>query len=137
MTPGAVPASTRETVDAFWSRLERLRVEEMLARAARPADEVAHREALADLDRAARETGRQRAVEEARRAVDDWVIALFNQSTSQPGWLEANWGRPGTVEDRANLAASLGQAVAAILVADRLDPGATDELLGAWADLVG
>ena len=123
-------------LQAFLERVERLRVEELLVRAARPIDEAAHataREAAAD---AARFAGLDNAVRDARRTIDEWVIGLFNRSTAQPGWFEANWGRPGTTEDRANLAHSLGEAVTAILLADRLDPADRDELLGAWADLV-
>jgi hypothetical protein len=123
-------------LEAFLQRVERLRAEELLVRTARPTDEAAHASAVAAAAEAARFSGRDRAVQDARRTIDEWVIGLFNRSTVQPGWYEANWGRPGTTEDRANLAHSLGEAVTALLLADRLDPGDRDELLGAWADLV-
>jgi hypothetical protein len=51
--------------------------------------------------------------------------------------MEANWGRPGTVADRANLAASLGEVAIALLLGDRLTEEDRDELLGAWVDLAG
>ena len=123
-------------LEAFLQRVERLRIEEMLARAAHPADDATHVVALEAAADAARFSGLDRAITDARRAIDDGVVELFNRSTVQPGWVEANWGRPGTTEDRANLAHSLGEAATAILLGDRLDPADRDELLGAWADLV-
>jgi hypothetical protein len=122
-------------VDRFWARLERLRVEDMLALAARPLDERAHAETL---DRARAAAGDARLGDDVagvRAAIDDWVVSLFNRSTSQPGWFEANWGRPGTVADRANLAESLGEVALALLLGDRLGDEDRDELLGAWVDL--
>jgi hypothetical protein len=122
-------------LDRFWDRLERLRVEDMLALAARPLDERAHADAL-DRARAAAESARLGDdVSDARNAIDGWVLSLFNRSTVQPGWMEANWGRPGTVEDRANLAASLGEVAIALILGDRLTDEDRDELLGAWVDL--
>jgi hypothetical protein len=130
-----VKASPR--LDRFWERLERLRVEDMLALAARPLDEHAHAETL-DRARAAADDARLgNNVADARAAIDEWVVALFNRSTSQPGWMEANWGRPGTVADRANLAASLGEVATALILGDRLREEDRDELLGAWVDLAG
>lgn len=134
MTEGVTAEQTR--LESFWRRLERLRVEDMLVRAARPLDEDAHAGALA---RARAEAGRHHldgAIAAATADVDDWVLRLFNRSTVQPGWMEANWGRPGTVEDRANLAESLGEVVTALILGDRIDDADADELLGAWADLV-
>jgi hypothetical protein len=122
-------------LDRFMARLERLRVEDMLALAARPLDERAHAETL-DRARAAAEDARLGDdVGDAGAAIDGWVVALFNRSTEQPGWLEANWGRPGTVADRANLAASLGEVATALILGDRLTEEDRDELLGAWVDL--
>lgn len=122
-------------LDRFWNRLERLRVEDMLALAARPLDERAHADAL-DRGRAAAESARlDDDVADAGTAIDGWVLSLFNRSTVQPGWMEANWGRPGTVEDRANLAASLGEVATALILGDRLTEEDRDELLGAWVDL--
>lgn len=123
-------------LDRFWKRLERLRVEDMLALAARPLDERAHAEAL-DRARAIAEGARLGDdVADARAAIDDWVLALFNRSTAQPGWFEANWGRPGSVADRANLASSLGEVATALILGDRLTEEDRDELLGAWSSLV-
>jgi hypothetical protein len=122
-------------LDRFLARLERLRVEDMLALAARPLDERAHAETL-DRARAAAEDARLGdEVGDARAAIDGWVVSLFNRSTEQPGWMEANWGRPGTIADRANLAASLGEVATALILGDRLTEEDRDELLAAWVDL--
>jgi hypothetical protein len=127
---------TREAaaLNAFWSRLERLRVEDMLALAARPLDAAAHAEALGRAADAAEQAGLTDTIAEATVGVDDWVVRLFNRSTSQPGWYEANWGRPGSTGDRANLAASLSEVVVALVLGDRIDDADRDELLGAWGD---
>jgi hypothetical protein len=124
-------------LEAFWRRLERLRVEDMLALAARPLDEDAHAAAVARAEAEALRTGMDEPIEEARTIIDDWVLRLFNSSTAQPGWMEANWGRPGTIEDRANLAASLGEVALALIVGDGITDDDRDELLGAWAELAG
>ena len=128
-------SEVERALDAFWARLERIRVEDMLALAARPIDEAAHAELLQRAEDEAARHGLTGTVEDARQAVDGWVLRLFNSSTAQPGWYEANWGRPGTAEDRANLAASLGEVVTALILADRISEPDRDELLGAWAQL--
>jgi len=124
-------------LDRFWERLERLRVEDMLALAARPLDKQAHADALDRARTAAEDARLGNDVAGVRAAIDEWVLSLFNRSTAQPGWMEANWGRPGTVADRANLAASLGEVAIALLLGDRLTEEDRDELLGAWVDLAG
>jgi hypothetical protein len=128
--------SSGRAVERFWQRLERLRVEDMVAMAARPLDEASHAEAVRRATEAAQGSSIASTVAEATADVDAWVLAMFNRSTAQPGWMEANWGRPGTVEDRANLAASLGEVVTALLLGDRLREADRDELLGPWAGLV-
>ncbi len=125
----------RRPLDAFWGRLERLRVEEMLALAAQPVDEAAHAGAVARARDATSDARLAAEVDQARAAIDDWVVRLFNRSTLQPGWMEANRGRPGTTADRANLASSLGEVATALLLGDRLRPEDRGELLGAWEAL--
>lgn len=123
-------------LDRFWERLERLRVEDMLALAARPLDGRVHAGALDRAQAAAEDARLGDDVAEMRAAIDDWVVALFNRSTAQPGWFEANWGRPGTVADRANLAASLGEVATALILGERLADDDRDELVGPWAALI-
>ncbi len=124
-------------LDRFWQKLERLRVEDMLGLAARPLDERAHAAALDRARAAADEARLADDVADARATVDGWVMSLFNRSTAQPGWYEANWGRPGSVADRANLASSLGEVATALILGNRLTEEDRDELLGAWVDLAG
>ena len=127
---------TTRDVETFWQRLERLRVEDMLSLAARPLDDAAHEAAVDRAGDAARTSHLDGRITAARRDVDAWVIELYNRSTVQPGWMEANWGRPGTVGDRANLAESLGEAVTALLLDQKLSEADRDELLGPWAALL-
>jgi hypothetical protein len=123
-------------LDAFLRRVERIRVEDLLAYAAHPRDRAAWERARDEAARVAAERGRARRVRDVREAAERWVLNLYNRSDQQPGWFEVNWGRPGTVEDRAWLAESLGTATMAILLADDLSDGVLDELLGPWATLV-
>jgi hypothetical protein len=130
-----VKPDTRE-LDRFWQRLERLRIEDMVALAARPLDSDGHAAALARVREDAHRAGLDKTIAAAAGDIDAWVVQLFNRSTVQPGWYEANWGRPGNVTDRANLAASLGEAATALLLGDAINAEDRDELLGAWAALV-
>jgi hypothetical protein len=127
----------QRAIEAFWHRVERMRVEDMLALAARPIDENAHAAVMQRAADAADRAGLAQTIEDARRSIDDWVIHIYNASTVQPGWLEANWGRPGSSQDRANLAASLGEVVRALVLGNRISDDDRDELLGAWAELAG
>jgi hypothetical protein len=131
-----LPAPERARVARFLDRLERTRVDVMVTLAARPSDERAHAEAVERAEVAARESVRAAAIERVRADADEWVVRLYNRSTNQPGWYEANWGRPGSGADRANLAASLGEALTALVLWDRLDDADRDELLGPFAALL-
>jgi hypothetical protein len=131
-----LPADDRRRLARFVERLERTSVEMMLTLAARPLDAGAHAASIDRADQAARDCLRTDAVAQVRADADEWVLRLYNSSTTQPGWYEANWGRPGTAGDRANLAASMGDALIALVVWDRLDEEDRDELLGPFATLL-
>jgi hypothetical protein len=126
----------RQRIEGFVSGVERTSVELLLTLAVTPSDPVAHASALGHAEQAARDALRTAAVEWARAQARDWVIRLYNRSTDQPGWWEANWGRPGTTADRAHLATSLGEALTSLVLWDRLDETDRDVLLGAFAALV-
>jgi hypothetical protein len=123
-------------LEAFLRRVERVRVEDLLSYAAHPHNRAAFERARDEAARVATERGRERRVHEVREAAGRWVLNLYSSSHQQPGWYEVNWGRPGTVEDRAWLAESLGTASTAILLADDLPDELVDELLGPWGTLV-
>jgi hypothetical protein len=123
-------------LDELAAVLDRLRVEDLLALTARPANASAHRAARHEGARRAAESGRTEELVAAHERIERYVVALFNASTLQPGWMEANWGRPGTAADRAHLAASLRDAVTALLLEDVLPSDAVDELLGSWGALL-
>jgi hypothetical protein len=123
-------------LDAFAAALDRLRVEDLLALAARPLDPAASATAQVEADEAARFAGRGATLRAAHERVDRYVLGMFNASTLQPGWMEANWGRPGSAADRANLARSLRDAVTALALEDVLSDEACAVLLGPWAALL-
>jgi hypothetical protein len=127
---------TVDRLDALLARIDRLRVEEMLALAAVPADRTEYDRARAAAVEEARLSGRSARVREAEDEIERYVLSMFNRSTVQPGWLEANWGRPGTAADRAHLARSLADAVTAVILEDRLSEGHVAALLGPWAGLL-
>ena len=127
---------TMDRLDAFLARVDRLRVEDLLGLATRPADSAAYERARAEAAEAARFSGRSARIREVEDEIEGYVLAMFNRSTVQPGWLEANWGRPGTARDRAHLARSLADAVTAILLEDRLSEDHVATLLGPWAALL-
>ena len=123
-------------LDAFAAALDRLSVEDLLALAARPLDATAMAAVRGEAERVAHASGRVAAIVSAHARIERFVLALFNASTLQPGWMEANWGRPGTAADRAHLAGSLSDAVTALALEDVLAPEAVAELLGPWSALV-
>jgi hypothetical protein len=123
-------------LEAFLRRVERVRVEDLLAYAAHPRNKAAYRTALEEAARVARERGREDRVRELREAAERWVLNVYGSSHQQPGWYEVNWGRPGSVEDRAWLAESLGTATTAVLLSDDLPDATVAELLGPWGTLV-
>ena len=123
-------------LDEFAGVLDRLRVEDLLALAARPFEPTTRAAAQVEAEEAARFAGRGGALRAAHERVEHYVLALFNASTLQPGWMEATWGRPGTAADRANLARSLRDAVTALALEDVLSDEATAVMLGPWAALL-
>lgn len=131
-----LPRAEQDRIARFIGRLERVPIEVMLTLAARPLDAEAHAAAVARAEDEARVTSRTDALERVRADAGAWVIRLYNSSTNQPGWMEANWGRPGTTRDRANLATSLTEALTALVLWDRLDEADRDELLGPFAALL-
>ncbi len=108
----------------------------MLTLVTTPADPVEHRAAVARAEQEAEAGGRTDAVEVVRADARDWVVRLYNRSTWQPGWYEANWGRPGSASDRAALATALGDALTALVVWDRLDERERDDLAGPFGALI-
>jgi hypothetical protein len=121
---------------AFMAEVDRIRVEDLLTYAAHPLDPAAYRRARETAELVAIEHGRDDEVRDLRERTERYVLTLYGRSDRQPGWYEVNWGRPGTVEDRAWLATSLGSAVMALALADVLPDDVLDELLGPWGTLV-
>lgn len=127
-----LPAAEQAAVDRFLGPLERLRREDLVLYAARPLDEGAHRRSVHRAAGAARLVRLTDAVTDARRLADVQIFSRDHAaSLTQPVW-----ARTDMAKDRANIADSLGDAVTAIILGDRLDPADRDELLGLWVDRV-
>ena len=75
-------------------------------------------------------------LEAARATVQEWLIRVFNEHQYQPTMFGLNWGRSlGTVDDRAEIARTLREAVTALIVWDLAADRDRAELLGAWGGL--
>ena len=97
-------------------------------------------EHVAAVDRAkavAGEAGLTAGVEAAQRAMAEGVIQMIGASRPRVSITGMNMSWPsGTDEDRVRMLESLGDAVTATILADRLDPDDHAELLGLWARLL-
>jgi hypothetical protein len=129
----ALPATVRDRLRRFGERIERQRVDELAMFAARPA---ASDHAVV-LDRAmavAAAEGRSEAVEDARATMVEFLMRSYAGGQYRPTWIGLNWAQSlGTTDDRVRVSRSLGEAVVAVVLWDRLEPGDRDELLGAWS----
>jgi hypothetical protein len=86
-------------------------------------------ERLATVDTAARATGREALVAEARREAGDIVMRRYADGTYRPTWIALNWGLSGgTVEDRVAVAEAVADAAAVAAVEDVLDPETAEAL---------
>ena len=81
-------------------------------------------------------SGRDKVLEAARATVQEWLIRVFNEHQYQPTMFGLNWGRSlGTVDDRAEIARTLREAVTGLIVWDLAADRDRAELLGAWGGL--
>jgi hypothetical protein len=131
-----LPDSAIERLERFAGRLERLSVEVLPTFASRSLDATAHGRATDAAERVAAEDDVEAALDVARQAMVDWVARLYSTQQPYPEWVGRSLGRSsGTAEDRADVAMTLGDAVTALALWDRLEATDRDELMGAWAEL--
>jgi len=136
MAAQALPNDVRARFERFAGRLERLPLEQLRVRAARPADAEGHADAIARAERLADEDGRGAALAEARAAIEAFTDRQFDDALFEPGFMAIKWGgTAGSTTERVRLAVSLQEAVTAVIEWDLLDEGERDELLGPWASL--
>jgi hypothetical protein len=133
---GGLPADARGRLDTFARALERVHVDDLSLYAAR-LRQPAHRRATEAAALAAAEAGLTAIVDSVRRAIFDSVLREFATAQLRVSYVGVN-SAPGLgpTDERVRIMRSLGDAVAAIVLGDRLDRHHRDELLGLWARLL-
>jgi hypothetical protein len=126
----------RERLDEFAKAIDRVDVEDLplyVARARQPS----HRRAVETAELIAIESGLGDAVDAARHALIEAVFREFGARQFRV-WLGGTAMAPnlGPVDERLRIASSLGEAVTALVLGDRLDAADTAELLGLWSRLL-
>jgi hypothetical protein len=132
-----LPASTRRRLQAFAARLERMRLADLPVYARRTI-EPGHDDALAIAHEAAGQNGLERAVEQARIAIEAYVERQFADGLDRPTGFGLNRGMDGGLgrtDDRVRVIRTLREAVTALVLWDLLDEDVRDEILGPWAAL--
>jgi hypothetical protein len=131
-----LPRDTRRRLDSFTQNVERIGLDQLPMYAARPVDRD-HRRTIEQAEAVASENGRAATVDAVRESVLEYVNQRFVDAQFRPTWAGLSWVSAGTVDDRARIAVSLGEAAIAVALWDLLDEGVRDEMLGAWAGLAG
>jgi len=131
-----LPPDARKRLDVLAGAIERIPIDELPLYADRRFDD----DHVAAVDRAkavADEAGLTAGVEGAQRAMAEGVIQMMGASRFRASitGMNMSWSS-GTDEDRVRMLESLGDAVTATILADRLDPEDHAELLGLWARLL-
>jgi len=131
-----LPADARTRLDGFSRALDRLNVDDLplyVARARQPR----HRRAVETAELVAIESGLVETVDAARRVVVEQIIRSIADSQFRV-WVGGVKMAPnmGSVDDRVQIARSLGDAVTAMVLGDRLDADDSAELLGLWDRLL-
>lgn len=122
---------------ALLAAIDRTPIETVRTLAVRPLDPAAHEAARAQAVEAAGAGSRARLVEDGSTAIVDWIDRVVGTSSYDPTFAGLAWRHePLRVDDRVALAATLEDAVLAVVVADLVDPATVDELLGPCAGLL-
>jgi hypothetical protein len=127
---------TRAQLEAFAEAVDRIHVDDLPLHARR-VREPRHRRAVETAELVAIESGLSEPVEAARRAMVEAVIRTFGVRQFRV-WIGGENMAPnmGPVDERVRIAASLADAVTAIVLGDRLEPDVRHELLGLWDRLL-
>jgi hypothetical protein len=130
-----LPAAARSRLEALGAAIERISIEELPLYAVRPR-QPDHGRAADEAALVAREAGMTAGVEAAQAAMLDFVARLYSAAPNRfgiGGEVVANLGRP---DDRVRVMQTLGDAVAALVLHERLRETDRMELLGEWARLL-
>jgi hypothetical protein len=131
-----LPDDARDRLDAFTRTLDRINLDDLplyVARVRQPR----HRRAVETAELVAIEGGLADTVDAARRVVIEQIIRGFAQSQFRV-WIGGLKMAPdmGPVDERVRIASSLGEAVTALVLGDRIDAATSGELLGLWSRLL-
>jgi hypothetical protein len=132
-----LPAGTRRRLQAFASRLERMRLSDLPVYAAN-AIEPGHAKALTVAHETAVGNGLEQAVKQARATIAAYVERQFADGLDRPWAHGLNWGLDGGLgraDDRVRVMKTLGDATTALVLWDLLGEDVRDEILGPWAAL--
>ncbi len=131
-----LPQDARARLDGFAKALERVHVDDLPLYTNRWR-QPAHRRALEAAALVARTDGLDESVEAARRALVDGILREYAVAQYRVSWIGMNTPPGlGPTDDRVRVLQSLGEAVMAIVLWERLDAADQAELLGLWARLL-
>ena len=131
-----LPDDARDRLDAFTEALDRINLDDLplyVARVRQPR----HRRAVETAELVAIDGGLADTVDAARRVVIEQIIRGFAESQFRV-WIGGVQMAPGMgpVDERVRIASSLGDAVTALVLGDRIDAATSGELLGLWSRLL-
>ena len=127
---------TRATLEALAEAVDRIHVDDLPLHVAR-VRQPRHRRAVETAELVAIESGLSEPVDAARRVMVEAVIRMMNDRQLRV-WIGGVNMAPnlGSVDERVRIAASLADAVTAIVLGDELEPDVRAELLGLWDRLL-
>jgi hypothetical protein len=132
----SLSGDARKGLDELALAIERVPLQDLPLYADRRFDDE-HVRAVEAAERVAHEAGLTNGIRAAQRALREAVVGLYGSAQMRGTILGTNIAPPpGTDEDRIRMLESLGDAVSATVLGDRLDPDDHAELLGLWARLL-
>ena len=132
----ALPTDARKRLDELARAIERVPLQDLPLYADRRFDDE-HIRAVQEAERIADEAGLSERIRAAQQALREAVIQLYGSAQLRGTIMGMNIAPPpGTDEDRIRMLESLGDAVMATILDDRLDPDDHAELLGLWARIL-
>ena len=129
-----LPDDARARLDGFARALERVHVDDLPGHVAWPR-EPGHRQAVERAAVVARAAGLEDVVDAARRALSEAILREYAGAQIRVSVFGLN-SPASTGEDSVRVLRSLGDAVTAIVLGDRLDAADQGELLGLWDRLL-
>jgi hypothetical protein len=131
-----LPAEARDRLEAFANAVDRVHVDDLLLHVGRRR-QPGHRRSVERAALIAREAGLEAGVEEAKRLLNEAMLRTFSERQLRV-WIGGVNMVPssGPTDDRIRILESLGDAVTALVLWERLDAADRAELLGLWARLL-